>query len=215
MFFLVNDILKWKKVESFSPLDPSDFPVLHRSANSPFQQQHLQQLQQQLRSNNSLGFGQNVGPNSAPILNSSSLQSFMLQLASSASGTSSNLAPSPASQMMMNSLNSNNNTCLQYNNSGNNMSQQTSLAFMSNQQSGSGKMWSNFGSSSKDSNFIWLSSPSQLKASCFFSPRLVKLNIHFIQFFYCRRNRAIWKGSWGSVEEFKPTPQDRLFNLFI
>ena len=144
-----------QKVDSFSPLDPSDFPVLHRSANSPFQQQHLQQLQQQLRSNNSLGFGQNVGPNSAPILNSSSLQSFMLQLASSASGTSSNLAPSPASQMMMNSLNSNTNNSLQYN-SGNNMSQQTSLAFMSNQQSGSGKMWSNFGSS-KDSNFIWLS----------------------------------------------------------
>ncbi len=139
-------------MEIFSPLDPSDFPVLNRSANSPFQQQQLQQLQQQLRSNNSLGFNPNGGPASAPILNSSSLQNFMLQLASSASAQSANMTPSPASQMIINSLNNANNIIgngsLQYNNNGlNNLSQQPNMIA---QNSGSGKMWSNFGSS-KDS----------------------------------------------------------------
>lgn len=150
-------------MESFSPLDPSDFPVLHRSSNSPFQQQHLQQLQQQLRANNSLNFNQS-GPNSAPILNSSSIQNFMLQLASSASAQNSNLAPSPASQLMMNSLvnSQGNSNPLQYNlglNSGS-MSQQMSALGQGqkNVQTAGGNMWSNFGSF-KDKTLIrikWL-----------------------------------------------------------
>jgi len=130
-------------VESFSPLDPSDFPVLHRNTNSPFQQQHLQQLHQQLRLNN-VNF-QN-GPNSAPILNSSSLQNFMLQLASSASTQNSNLNTSSASQMMMNM---GQNNPLQYGLGLNNLSQLSALNAQKNIHIGS-NMWSNFGSS-KDS----------------------------------------------------------------
>jgi hypothetical protein len=132
-------------VESFSPLDPSDFPVLHRNTNSPFQQQHLQQLHQQLRLNN-VNF-QN-GPNSAPILNSSSLQNFMLQLASSASTQNSNLNTSSASQMMMNM---GQNNPLQYGLGLNNLSQLSALNAQKNIHIGS-NMWSNFGSS-KDSKY--------------------------------------------------------------
>lgn len=147
---LNSTIARPNQLQPNSQTNPSDFPVLHRSSNSPFQQQHLQQLQQQLRANNSLNFNQS-GPNSAPILNSSSIQNFMLQLASSASAQNSNLAPSPASQLMMNSLvnSQGNSNPLQYNlglNSGS-MSQQMSALGQGqkNVQTAGGNMWSNFG----------------------------------------------------------------------
>ncbi len=142
-------------MESFSPLDPSDFPVLHRNSNSPFQQQHLQQLHQQLRLNN-VNF-QN-GPNSAPILNSSSLQNFMLQLASSASAQNSN----SASQMMMNM---GQNNPLQYGlGINNNLSQLSALNAQKNVHSGS-NMWSNFGSS-KDSKKNFNSRKKKFYKTC-------------------------------------------------
>lgn len=88
------------------------------------------------------------GPNSAPILNSSSLQNFMLQLASSASAQNSNLAQSPASQMMMNNLAAQGNNALPYGLGLNsNLSQQMNalnVAVQKNVQVG-GNMWSNFG----------------------------------------------------------------------
>ena len=95
---------------TFPTLDPSDFPVLHRSSHSPFsaqqqQQAQLQQLQQQLRTNSF----QNA-PNSAPILNSASAQNLILQLTNSVSSSSTNLANNANATnmlMMMNNTNSN------------------------------------------------------------------------------------------------------------
>jgi hypothetical protein len=136
---------------TFSTLDPSDFPVLHRTTHSPFQQQHqqqLQQLQQQLRTNNFSSL--NNGPSSAPILNSQSAQSLIMQLAAATSQvnsqSSSNLANSQNNLMMM----SNSNTNLSQFNSSNMLHQSAPAA------TGSGRMWSNFGSSnnSNKSDFL-------------------------------------------------------------
>lgn len=143
-----------KKVNSDSsipPLDLSDFPVLHRQSNSPFQQQQqLQQLQQQLRSsNNSINFNQNA-PNSAPILSSSTLQlqNLMLQLQSASSSATNLTNQANANSLLMNNVNNG----LQF--SGSNLSQQ-SLTQSAAQSHQSGKMWSNFGSN-KDSKLFGL-----------------------------------------------------------
>ena len=119
---------------SFSPLDPSDFPVLHRT--SPFQQQqqqqqqHLQQLHQ-LRSNSAgMNFSQNA-PTSAPILNTAA-QNYMLQQLASVSASSSSLANLS-------------NTGMQF--GGSSILQQSAT-------NPSGKMWSNFGSSKDTSEFL-------------------------------------------------------------
>ncbi len=135
---------------TFSTLDPSDFPVLHRTTHSPFQQQQqqhqqqLQQLQQQLRSTNFSSL--NNGPSSAPILNSQSAQNLIMQLAAATSQvnsqSSSNLANSQNNLIMMNNSNAN---LSQFNSS--NMLHQSAPA-----STGSGRMWSNFGSSNNSMN---------------------------------------------------------------
>ena len=141
LYFLVN-------TDTLSPLDLSDFPVLHRTTHSPFQQQQQQQqqqlqqlqqqLQQQLRSNNSINFGQN-GPNTGQIPNSTIIKNFMLQLASSNSNLNTNQT---SSNLMMN-----NNSSLQYGTSALLAQQAANQTGNTHQAS---KMWSNFGSS-KDS----------------------------------------------------------------
>ncbi|CAF0721278.1 unnamed protein product, partial [Brachionus calyciflorus] len=130
--------------QSFPVLDPTDFRVLHRTSHSPFQlqqqqQQQLQQLQQQLRNN---GF-QNA-PASAPILNSASMQSLILQFANSVSSSSNSLANSASAANMLMMMNSSNNNT---NNTNNNLAQLSSSYMLHQQnsnQSGSVKMWSNF-----------------------------------------------------------------------
>ena len=149
------------KVNSDPPLDLSDFPVLHRQSSSPFQQQQQQQQQQQLQqqlqqlrsSNNSISFNQNP-PNSAPILNSSSLQNFMLQLASASSSSNNLSGQGSNASLLMNNLNNG----LQFNSAG--LSQQSILNQSVASSHQSGKMWSNFGSN-KDSKYFSQNFPSQ------------------------------------------------------
>ncbi|CAF0850904.1 unnamed protein product [Brachionus calyciflorus] len=121
---------------TFTALDPTDFPVLHRSSHSPFQlqTQQLQQLQQQLRNSSY----QNA-PSSAPILNSASTQNLILQFANQMSASNNNLSNSANATSMLMMMN---------NNSANNLAQLSTNYLLhhhnSTNQVGSGKMWSNF-----------------------------------------------------------------------
>lgn len=122
----------------FATLDPSDFPVLHRTSHSPFQQhQQLQQTLQQFRSS------LNQGPTSAPILNTQSTQSLMMHLASANSSSQTNLANL--------NLNNSNNSLSQQFNAASNLLYQASLGSASNSSS---KMWSNFNSSKDNRKLI-------------------------------------------------------------